>query len=102
MALAAKSAQLQPVPFEAVSGGYDLRDKLIYGVGPYLLVAVIWETVRVVFNVSPGIMPSRNFSIISSSMRCICHYWNGLMLFQIVCGLLLRSLLRGSVLSPAS
>lgn len=58
MALAAKSAQLQPVPFEAVSGGYDLRDKLIYGVGPYLLVAVVWETVRVVFNVNPGIMPS--------------------------------------------
>lgn len=58
MAVSQKMAELSALQTATRTAHPDLWDKFIYGLGPYLLLVVVWETVRVILNASPTTMPS--------------------------------------------
>lgn len=58
MAITVKTAQIQPSPFELSSERPDRWERFVYGVGPYLLLVVLWEGIRLAINANATSMPS--------------------------------------------
>ncbi len=58
MAVSQKTAELSALQTATRTARPDLWEKFIYGLGPYLLLIVVWEAARVILNASPTTMPS--------------------------------------------
>ncbi len=72
MAISQRTADLGTVQTTVPTVRPELWEKFVYGLGPYLFLIFVWETVRVALNASPAIMPSL-WSAVESIGRVISN-----------------------------